>query len=226
MQGRSTATGDPLTVGLLASGGLDSCILLSRLVAEGRSVQPFYVRAGLSWESEELRHLKRYLTRVASESLRELVILDLPLADLYGPHWSVTGDCVPDQATADDAVYLPGRNLLLLIKPAVWCQLHGVGEIALATLAGNPFSDASDDFFAAYEVALNRSAGARIRIVRPFAKLPKREVMRLGRNDPLEETFSCIAPIRGLHCGQCNKCAERKAAFASAEMRDPTHYAH
>ena len=213
-------------IGVLASGGLDSCILLSRLIADGRIVQPFYVRAGLWWEEEELRHLKRYLNRVACERLRELVIFDLPLADVYGPHWSVTGDRVPDQATADDAVYLPGRNLLLLMKPAVWCQLHGVGEIALATLAGNPFSDASDDFFAAYEAALNRSAGANIKIVRPFAKLQKREVMRLGREDPLEETFSCISPIRGLHCGRCNKCAERKAAFVSAEMKDPTNYAH
>jgi 7-cyano-7-deazaguanine synthase len=213
-------------IGLLASGGLDSCILLSRSIADGRIVQPFYVRAGLWWEEEELRHLKRYLNRVACERLRELVIFDLPLADLYGSHWSVTGDRVPDQATADDAVYLPGRNLLLLMKPAVWCQLHAVGEIALATLAGNPFSDASDDFFAAYEAALNRSAGVNIKIVRPFAKLQKREVMRLGRNDPLEETFSCISPISGLHCGKCNKCAERIAAFVSAEMKDPTNYAH
>jgi 7-cyano-7-deazaguanine synthase len=213
------------TVGVLASGGLDSCILLSRLIEQGRMVRPFYVRSGLAWQDDELRYLKRYLSRVASERVLELVQFELPLADLYGPHWSVTGDGVPDQDSADDAVFLPGRNLLLCAKPAVWCQLHGVGELALATLGGNPFSDASDEFFAAYQNTLNRGAAARIEIIRPFAKLHKREVMQLARTYPLEDTFSCIAPIRGLHCGHCNKCAERKAAFLSAEMKDPTIYA-
>jgi 7-cyano-7-deazaguanine synthase len=213
------------TVGLLASGGLDSCILLSRLIEQGRTVRPFYVRSGLAWQDDELRYLKRYLSRVASRRVFELVQFELPLADLYGPHWSVTGDGVPNQDSADDAVFLPGRNLLLCAKPAVWCQLHGVGELALATLGGNPFSDASDEFFSAYQNTLNRGAPARIEIIRPFAKLRKREVMQLARTYPLEDTFSCIAPIRGLHCGRCNKCAERKAAFLSAEMKDPTVYA-
>jgi len=211
-------------IGLLASGGLDSCILLSHLVSDGRTVRPFYVRSGLAWQEDELRHLKRYLQRVAGERIQELVLFELPLADLYGPHWSVTGDGVPDQKSADDAVYLPGRNLLLAAKTALWCQMHGISELALATLGGNPFSDASDEFFAAYRDALNRGAAARIEIVRPFAKLQKREVMQFGLGYPLEETFSCIAPVRGLHCGRCNKCAERKAAFAAAELRDPTRY--
>jgi 7-cyano-7-deazaguanine synthase len=63
-----------------------------------------------------------------------------------------------------------------------------------------------------------------VRIVRPFAAFEKREVMHLGRSFPLEETFSCISPAGGLHCGRCNKCAERKAAFSRAEMRDLTVY--
>jgi 7-cyano-7-deazaguanine synthase len=222
---QATGTSDRSAIGLLVSGGLDSCILLSRMLHEGRTVWPFYVRSGLAWQNEELRYLKRYLQHVASERLKPLVLFELPLADLYGRHWSVTGDNVPDQATADDAVYLPGRNLLLAAKPALWCQMHGIGELALATLGGNPFADASDEFFAAYQGALNRCAEARIEIVRPFGKLQKREVMELDRNYPLEETFSCIAPIGGRHCGQCNKCAERKAAFVSAEIHDPTVYA-
>jgi 7-cyano-7-deazaguanine synthase len=222
---QSASADNQSTIGLLASGGLDSCILLSRLIEQGRMVRPFYVRSGLAWQDDELRYLKRYLHRVASERVLDLVLFELPLTDLYGPHWSVTGDGVPDQDSADDAVFLPGRNLLLCAKPAVWCQLHGVGELALATLGGNPFSDASDEFFAAYQNTLNRGAAAEIEIIRPFAKLQKREVMQLARSYPLEDTFSCIAPTRGLHCGRCNKCAERKAAFLSAEMRDPTVYA-
>ena len=50
--------------------------------------------------------------------------------------------------------------------------------------------------------------------------------MRLGRDYPLGLTFSCIAPERGLHCGGCNKCAERQEAFRDAGMADPTRYVH
>jgi 7-cyano-7-deazaguanine synthase len=63
------------------------------------------------------------------------------------------------------------------------------------------------------------------RLTRPFAGLAKRQVMELGRTFPLDLTFSCIAPRRGLHCGRCNKCAERQAAFRLSGVKDLTHYA-
>jgi 7-cyano-7-deazaguanine synthase len=49
--------------------------------------------------------------------------------------------------------------------------------------------------------------------------------MNLGRDLPLELTFSCLAPHSGLHCGRCNKCAERQRAFSLIELSDPTIYA-
>ena len=121
-------------------------------------------------------------------------------------------------------MYLPGRNPLLLVKAAVWCQMHCVAELALATLSSNPFADATDEFFAAFESAL-ALAGQSVRIVRPLASMSKRDVILLGKRLPLVHTFSCISPVGGHHCGRCNKCAERKAAFAIAEMTDPTRYA-
>jgi 7-cyano-7-deazaguanine synthase len=212
-------------VGLLLSGGLDSSILLATLLDEGRSVQPFYVRSQLVWEEEEQRSVRRYLARFADLPLKELVVLDLPMADLYEGHWSVTGHQTPDASTPDEAVYLPGRNALLVIKAALWCRLHGVGELALGVLESNPFADATSRFFEHLQSALNCGPGGRVRIVRPFARLGKREVMELGRTLPLELTFSCIAPSAGLHCGRCNKCAERKAAFRLIGAEDRTRYA-
>lgn len=212
-------------VGLLLSGGLDSSILLGHLLEQGRAVQPFYVRAGLFWETAEQRMLASLLAHFARPRLRPLVVFDLPLTDVYGEHWSVNGRAVPNAESPDEAVYLPGRNALLLIKPAVWCRLNGVEELALAPLGSNPFPDAGPDFFAAFEAALNIAVGGRLRIVRPFADLHKREVMELGLRFPLELTFSCIAPRDELHCGRCNKCAERRQAFRVIDAADPTRYA-
>ena len=220
-----------LPIGLLLSGGLDSGILLGHLLAAGRAVQPFYVRGGLRWEADELSAVSRLLSALAGQRLSELVVLDMPAADLYRDHWSVTGRGVPDADTPDEAVFLPGRNALVILKPALWCQMHGIEELALAPLVTNPFPDATGAFFDLFERTLSQAVEKPLRIVRPFGHLHKREVMQLGRELPLELTFSCIDPVRvapdepGLHCGRCNKCAERKAAFQDAGVEDRTKYA-
>ena len=213
------------TIGLLLSGGLDSSILLAHLLQTGHRVQPFYVRCALAWEREEFRAVEQFLRASRCERLAELVVLDLPLDDLYGDHWSLSGLSVPDAASPDEAVYLPGRNALLLIKPALWCHLHGIDRLALGLLRSNPFGDATSDFFAEFQAALTCATGGQVTLVRPFEELTKQEVMQLGLGQPLELTFSCIAPRDGRHCGCCNKCAERKAAFALISTKDPTDYA-
>lgn len=152
-------------------------------------------------------------------------MLDLPLADVYGGHWSITGRGIPEAGTPDEAVFLPWRNALLTIKAALWCQMHGIHELAMATLESNPFEDASASCFGQLEQLFN-AMGPPIRLVRPFAELSKQQVMELGRTFPLDSTFSCIAPHDGTHCGNCNKCAERQAAFRLIRMKDPTQYAY
>jgi 7-cyano-7-deazaguanine synthase len=122
-------------------------------------------------------------------------------------------------------VFLPGRNALLLIKAAVWCQLHGVEELALAPLGTSPFADASDEFLDDFQAALNHGVIGKLSLLRPFGKMTKRQVMELGRQIPLALTFSCISPVDHLHCGRCNKCAERQSAFRDADMKDGTRYA-
>ncbi len=212
-------------IGVLASGGLDSAILVGHLLAEGRHVQPFYVRTGLVWQTAELAALRRFLRAIATDRLSDLVVLDLPLADLYAGHWSLTGDDTPSAESPDEAVYLPGRNALLIVKAAVWCQLHGIEQLALAPLGTSPFQDASEAFLSDFESAINHGARWSVKLLRPFGEMTKRQVMQLGHELPLHLTFSCIAPVGELHCGRCNKCAERQAAFQDAGIADRTVYA-
>jgi 7-cyano-7-deazaguanine synthase len=218
------------TIGLLISGGLDSSILLSHLLYQGETVQPFYIRTDVVWQRAEQNALKKYLVKEACEQLLPLVEFEMPMTDLYAKHWSTTGDATPDASTPDEAVFLPGRNALLMIKPAIWAQMHGLKRLALGPLASNPFDDAKPEFFTAYETMLKFCGQSDLQILRPFAQLHKHDVMKLGRNAPLEWTWSCIAPAQVSanefhHCGKCNKCAERKLAFKNAEIRDETKYA-
>jgi 7-cyano-7-deazaguanine synthase len=213
------------TIGILLSGGLDSAVLLDQLLGQGWEVVPFYVRTDCLWAASELTAIEQFLAAVARPDLVELVTFDMPLEDLYENHWSITGSGVPDDATPDEAVYLPGHNPMLLIKPMIWCGMRGVGQLALATLANNPFDDAAPEFFAQFQSMLRLATGAAVTIHRPFEHLTKARVMELGRQLPLELTFSCLSPIDGLHCGNCNKCGERRRAFKQAGIVDRTHYA-
>jgi 7-cyano-7-deazaguanine synthase len=212
-------------VAVLASGGLDSAVLVAEFLGEGRVVQPIYIRFGLAWEVTEEAHLRRFLDTLPSAGLRPLVTLELPVADTYGSHWSLSADDVPDAHTPDEAVYLPGRNLLLLAKSSIWCALNGYPVIALGTLKGNPFADSSREFFGDVESLVHTAVDHHLEIATPFSELDKAEVLERGRQLQLQHTFSCINPAAGVHCGRCNKCAERQRAFADASIDDVTTYA-
>jgi len=216
-----------MQIAVLISGGLDSAILLGEAVRQQQIVFPLYVRCGLCYETSELEHLMRFLHALAGPNLRPLHVLEMPVADLYGEHWSITGKDIPMIGTPDEACFLPGRNILLLSKAMLWCHLHGVGSVALGSLQSNPFPDATPDFFRDFQNLVNRAVGSSVEISLPFAGLKKTEVMRKGMVLPLEHTFSCIMPNDDacLHCGICNKCGERREAFKSAGMIDPTRYA-
>jgi 7-cyano-7-deazaguanine synthase len=214
---------DPVAV--LASGGVDSAVLVAHLAEPGPVVHPVYVRFGLAWEPAEEAHLRRFLGALDGRGVRPLSVIELPVADVYGAHWSLSGVDVPDETTTDDSVYLPGRNLLLLVKTSIWCSRHDVHRIALGTLQGNPFADSSPQFFSGLAGLASTALDFDLRVETPFAGLTKAEVLELGRRLPLEHTFSCIAPVRGQHCGRCNKCAERRKGFAEAGATDRTAYA-
>lgn len=222
MENLNTLLPGPLAV--LVSGGLDSAVLVGEAVQTQSAVTPLFVQCGLAWETAELSYLRRFLTTVAAPTLRPLVLLQLPVTDLYGEHWSLTGRDVPDAASEDEAVFLPGRNVLLLAKAMLWCHLHGVPVLAQGLLQGNPFPDATNEFYQVYEAVVNQAVAGTVRLVRPYATLNKVDVVRRGAGLPLEWTFSCIRPRGGLHCGRCNKCAERQHAFAAAGVSDPTKY--
>jgi 7-cyano-7-deazaguanine synthase len=222
---KSTNSNDgPDALAVLVSGGLDSAVLLAEQIRAHKSVQPLYVRCGLYWEVVELEHLRQFLRAIQTPRLRPLHVLEMPVADLYAAHWSLTGQDVPGADTPDEAVFLPGRNVLLLAKAILWCHLHDVPSVAMAPLESNPFPDATPAFFAAYQTVVNQAVGGRVVVQQPYLGLSKVEVVRRGQGLPLEFTFSCLRPVRGRHCGACNKCAERQKAFAEAGLADPTPY--
>jgi 7-cyano-7-deazaguanine synthase len=221
--------------GVLLSGGLDSAVLL---VDESTSadVQPIYVSVGLAWEAGERSVLARFLS---SPSIRErigrsLVTLSVDMSDVYAAtHWAMQGK-PPGYNTPDEDVYLPGRNIVLLGKAAVYCAAAGIGRLILGTLAGNPFPDATPEFRDTLARALSLGLAHPLAVEAPYSRLSKADVIRRGLalGVPLELTLSCMKVANAashegeavVHCGACSKCRERHDAFLEAGIADPTEY--
>lgn len=214
---------------VLFSGGIESCVLVG-ILAESAEVFPLRVHYGLRWEEEEQAACERFLDALTSQRrhfLQLLTVVTASAAASQRPGWSVDGP-VPSAASPDTAVELPDRNTTLFDCAAQFCAPRSIHCIAIGTLAGNPFPDATCAFFRKQEFLLSQQYGIPLSIVAPFRHLTKAAVLRDGvrRQLPLEHSLSCLNSLKGgIHCGDCNKCAERRRAFQEAGITDPTPYA-
>jgi 7-cyano-7-deazaguanine synthase len=199
--------------------------MLASLARNKRHVYPVYIRAGLVWEPSELATLKRFVRALGMSNIEALTVLKLPMGDVSGDHWSMTGRKVPGYDAALASNYIPGRNLSLLAKTAIFCARARIGEIAMAPLESNPFPDARPEFFSAFARAVDLGVGIKLKISAPFMGMTKADVVRRGAGLPLELTVSCAQPKGTVHCGACTKCAERVEGFAEAGVTDRTVYA-
>ncbi len=211
---------------VLFSGGLDSAVLVA-VAAERGPVAPIYVSVGFAWENEERAMAARFIDALpARDRVASLVHLHFDMRDVFAPtHWAVRGE-PPAFDTPDEDVFIDGRNVILLSKASVYMARAAISRVWIGPLAGNPFPDATPEFFDAMARALSLGLAHPIAIDAPFASLHKADVIRkaVNLNVPLQLTLSCMQPLEGQHCGRCSKCRERRDAFREAGVVDPTPY--
>jgi 7-cyano-7-deazaguanine synthase len=213
-------------VAVLCSGGLDSAVLLVEVARLAGQAVPVFVHAGHIWEAAERAALERFIGAVNEPSILEIRELAVPMGDVYEADWSMTGQDAPSWDAPDEAVELRGRNLVLLSKALVLAAVESWPTVALGSLDGNPFPDATPSFCMKLAAAASEGLGTPLRIALPFRSLRKADVILRGAGLPLHLTLSCLRPeVDGRHCGACNKCRERVQAFAVADMPDRTVYA-
>jgi 7-cyano-7-deazaguanine synthase len=209
---------------VLASGGLDSCVLLACVAEVADEVHPLFVRNDHPWEDAEAAALRCFVEAIGRPNICPVAERMLPLRDLLDVHWGERG-YQPGFSEGYSANFIPGRNLALLSAASLFAFVRGAGSLAVGVLERNPYPDASPRFFSAFETLFAEGMGRPLRILTPFAQLSKEAVVRIGEELPLDLSMSCVNPVDGQHCGSgCNKCAERQKAFVLAGIADRTQY--
>lgn len=211
---------------LLFSGGIDSTVLLARLLSEKCKEEHKVCCVSIDYGQRHHRELMaaRNLAREYDVPLREL---SLPaLAVLFGVNNTQTGDLRPEGAPASQTV-VPNRNMVMIALAGAHALNVGASAVAIACHAGDhaTYADCRSPFLWKMCQALELATEDKVELMAPFRDMSKPDIVALGKSlgAPLSRTYSCYAGEEP-HCGRCAACLERQSAFAAAQVRDPTCY--
>lgn len=211
------------------SGGLDSTVLLCKLLAEGRKVKALSINYGQ-------RH-RRELE--AAGKICKLLKVEHRIVDLSGLKTVLGGSSQTDDAVAvphghyeEESMKLtvvPNRNMILLAIAGAWAISLKYDSVAYAAHAGDHdiYPDCREEFVRPLAEALAHADWHTVELERPFLLYTKAEVVKVGAlvgaQDAMAASYSCYEG-RERHCGLCGTCQERRAAFRDAGVEDRTEY--
>lgn len=170
--------------------------------------------------------------RICDNLALPLYVVDVPvLASFLGGDALTKSDVpVPEEVNSEDtreAVVVPNRNMIFISIAAGHAISIGYDQVAIATYPGAvyPFPDSKEVFDSALNTALLLADWREVSLLRPFVKMTKAEIVRLGKclKVPFENTWSCYGAGEK-QCGKCGACVARKGAFKEAGFPDPTRY--
>lgn len=203
---------------VLASGGMDSTVLLYDLVSGGADVVPLFVDYGQHCAETERLSLEAN----APVNLRNRIeYVDVSQVYKAGNSRLVReADLWSDNIVAED-LYLPYRNLLLLSVGAAFAQSMEIPALGAAFINSNHAKeiDCSAAFLAMLAEVLGQYGS--VRLIMPYRYLNKAEVARRGivLGVPIAETYSCQASS-AIPCGACPNCVDRLEALRDIRSRD------
>ncbi|MTI85365.1 MAG: hypothetical protein FH756_16110 [Firmicutes bacterium] len=198
---------------LLYSGGIDSTVLLHRLLLENWDVHPLHVNYGQVTAYKELDAIKRITSCKLKNKLMKINIEEvheIGAGSLIGNY--------PDKvySTNDwhEKEYFPNRNLILTIIAATYCYKISCSNLAIGIVGESSYIDTKIKYLKSVESILAPVGSNPIKIYAPYAELPRIKVVEdaVRFNVDIEKTFSCNA-LDDRHCYYCNSCKEREEAL-------------
>ena len=214
---------------LIYSGGLDSTVLLAKLVSEGSEVKALSINYGQR-HSRELDAAKAICAKLGVEHR----VVDLSCLKPLLAGSSQTDDSVPvphGHYAAENMrlTVVPNRNALMLSVAFAWAISLKYDAVAYAAHAGDHavYPDCREEFTKPFAEAMWNADWHAVELLRPFIGITKADIVRIGHSIGADEimavSYSCYEGEE-VHCGRCGTCSERAGSFAAAGVPDLTRY--
>ena len=212
---------------LIYSGGMDSTVLLYKLLNDNYTVRCLSIDYGQK-HKRELNYAKSLCEQVSVEhkiidltSVTEL----LSNSSLINPEQAIPQGHYEKESMK--ATVVPNRNMILLSLATAWAINCKASSVSYAAHAGDHtiYPDCRESFANGMNEVMQLCDWHSVKLNRPFVDMTKAEICKLGAllQVPYEKTWSCYQGNE-LHCGRCGTCVERREAFYLAGVEDPTEY--
>jgi 7-cyano-7-deazaguanine synthase len=223
---------------VLLSGGLDSTTALAQAIADGaKAVTCVSVQYGSKHNTREARAARDVVQYYSHSVFVDLEIVNMPsrifqsgksalMNEIDMPHQTYK-ELMEGEGPSPTVVPFRNANLISIATaiairdeaPYVYAGMH-------AEDAHNwSYPDCTPEFLGAMANAVYVGSYHAVRLVFPFIWMGKDDIVTraMSMSVPLDLTYSCYEGHE-YHCGQCPTCVERKEAFRSAGVEDPTEY--
>ena len=217
---------------IVFSGGVDS-------VCSAAMLSPRYELYGISFSygqkaDKEIKTASMFAKKLA---LKEHKIVDIGfMREIYADSNVLTSTSMPIPNSFEYSIVVPIRNAVFLAVASAWAYTLNASLVAYGAHTGDSnYPDCRPQFAKRLVSAFNQGERDGIRdglrknlkVWSPYIEgLSKSELLKRGYDvigDSVFKTWSCYAGKR-YHCGVCESCNNRKAAFKDANMHDGTRY--
>jgi len=217
---------------IILSGGMDSVCYASHL---GKKYELYGITFSYGQRADrEIRTARRFARKIGMEKHR---IVDIGfMKGLYGDTNVLTSRRRRIPGRFEYSIVVPIRNAIFLSIAAAWAYTLDAPVVAYGAHTGDArYPDCRPGFAKKIQSALNEGEadgidmGVRrpVEVLSPYIEgYSKGDLIRMGyRNlgDEIFRTWSCYAS-GGAHCGECESCNNRRAAFEKAGIEDRTRY--
>lgn len=214
---------------VLLSGGLDSTTALYWAVNRYKKVHPVIFDYGQRHRIE-IRMARKTCCRLNLVPL----IIKIDLRQIGGSALTDEKIRVPAFKKIEEIkeglppTYVPFRNGLFLSLAAALAERLGIYDLICGfNVIDSPnYPDTTAAFIRAMNRAINEGTGAKFsrrkfRIMAPFLKLKKSEIIRLGLKLGADYSYSISCYSGGqVPCGRCSSCLLRQKAWEETGQRD------
>ncbi len=216
-----------MNVVVLCSGGMDSVAALYWARREHRITAVASFDYGAKHNHREIPFAAEHAARLGAR--HEIITLDF-VNRLFASDLLKSGGDVPEghyEAANMKQTVVPFRNAIMLSIACGLAESLGAEGLVIAAHGGDHaiYPDCRQDFMRAMGDAMRLGTYAGVQLLRPFIAMNKAQIAATGAELGLDfgRTWSCYKG-GGVHCGTCGTCVERREAFLTAGLTDPTPY--